>query len=325
MIILKNIEKEFLTNKISFSALKNINLHIKENETVGIVGYSGAGKSTLVRLINGLIKPTKGEVIVDGILLNNLKKNQLNRMRHNVAMIFQSFNLLASLTVYENIELPLKIANVDKKTRKEKVLNAIKLVGLEDKTNSYPKTLSGGQSQRVGIARAIVNEPKILLCDEISSALDQKTAYEIISVLKEIKLKTNITICFISHQLDIVRQICDRVVVMEDGVIVEENSTRTIFTNPKHSATKSLVESILESNISENKDVYKLIYSSNNLNQTALSDVIKKHNISTNIIHAKSIELVNEVVGYLWIQITGINKGKAINDLIKEGVEVVYE
>lgn len=322
MIVLNEVTKIFEDN---FIALSNINLKINKGETVGIVGYSGAGKSTLVRLINGLITPTTGEVIVDGKNINKLNKKELNRMRHKVAMIFQSFNLLASLTVYQNIELALKIANIAKEDRRKRILEVIKLVGLEDKINDYPKTLSGGQKQRVGIARAIVNKPKILLCDEITSALDQKTAYEIIDVLKEIKKQTNVTICFISHQLDIVRQISDRVIVMDRAKIVEENTSKEIFIHPKHEATKSLVASLLEANISETKNVYRLIYSNKIVNETVLSDVIKKYDIDTNIIHAKSIEIKDEIIGYLWIQILGINKDKAILELTKQGIEVLYD
>lgn len=325
MIRFNQVNKVFQTNKETSHVLKNVNLHIKRHKVVGIVGYSGAGKSTLIRLINALIEPTSGDVIVDGHHLNQMNKKQIHHMRHSVAMIFQSFNLLSSLTVYENIALALKIAGVDKSEHKKRVLEVIDLVGLEDKVNDYPKTLSGGQKQRVGIARAIVNHPSVLLCDEITSALDQKTAYEILEVLKQVQTKTGVTICFISHQMDMIRKICDRVIVMHQGEIVEENDTKGLFINPKHKVTQTLIASILENNIQKHESIYRLIYTAGRVDQSILSDVIKKYNIDTNIIHAKSIELKYETLGYLWIQIKGPNKNHAINALLESGIEVYYE
>lgn len=325
MIEFVGVNKIFKDNQKEYQALKDINLHIYPGEITGIVGYSGAGKSTLIRLINGLISSTSGEIIVNGFNLNQIRKKDIYKMRHKVSMVFQSFNLLSSMTVYENICLALKIAKVPKNKHHEKVLEVIKLVGIEDKINDYPKTLSGGQKQRVGIARAIVNNPNILLCDEITSALDKKTSDEIVEVLKNIQRETGVTICFISHQMDTVRKICDRVIVMHEGEIVEENNTKDLFINPKHKITKTLIQSVLENNIKFYEDTYQLIYTSHKVDQTILSDVIKKYNIDTNIIHAKSIELKDEVIGFLWIQIKGKHKSFAIKELIDSGIEVQHE
>ncbi|WP_264229666.1 methionine ABC transporter ATP-binding protein [Acholeplasma laidlawii] len=325
MIHLNHVTHTFEDKNHTFTALNDINLHISKGEVVGIVGYSGAGKSTLIRLLNGLITPTSGDILIEGKHINQLAKKDLNRMRHKVAMIFQSFNLLASLTVYENIALALTIANYSKRDIKNRVLEVLELVGLTDKKNEYPKTLSGGQKQRVGIARAIANHPDILLCDEITSALDQKTTYEIIEVLKSIQEKMGVTICFISHQLDVVRQLCDRIVVIDQGRIVEDKNTKDIFISPEHSVTRSLIDSLFETHLRQTEHVYKLIYTSKVVDKTILSDVIKKYDIHTNIIHAKSIELKDEIFGYLWIEITGKNRQAAIQALKTKGIEVQHE
>ncbi|HPG43210.1 MAG TPA: ATP-binding cassette domain-containing protein, partial [Acholeplasmataceae bacterium] len=232
MIELKDIQHIYHQKHTSFQVLKDVNLTIHDQEIIGIVGYSGAGKSTLIRLMNGLIKPTSGHVIVDGVTINDLNRQELNRMRQSMGMIFQHFHLVFSMTVYQNIMLALNIGNYPKEQSEKRVHELLELVGLKDKAKRYPVELSGGERQRVGIARALANHPKYLLCDEATSALDQKTAHDIVLLLKDIQEKTGITIIFISHQIDVIKDLCDRIIVMNQGVIIEDQRAKELFTKP---------------------------------------------------------------------------------------------
>lgn len=222
-------------------ALKNINLEIKENEIMGIIGYSGAGKSTLVRLINRLEEPSSGEVFINGENILLLDKTTLRKRRRKIGMIFQHFNLMSAKNVYENIAFALKIAHWDKAKIPARVQELLALVGLSDKAKSYPSELSGGQKQRVAIARALANEPKILLCDEATSALDAKTTKSILTLLKEIQQKMSLTIVLITHQIEVVKQIADRVCVMSSGEIVELGEVKEVFGSPKHPCTQEIL------------------------------------------------------------------------------------
>lgn len=242
MIELKNISKTYQSKDGNFKAIDNVNLKINAGDIYGIIGYSGAGKSSLVRVINQLTKQTSGDVIVDGIKLNKLNKKDLRLQQRKIGMIFQHFNLLSNATVYENVVLPLQIDGYDKTKQKAKVLEILQLVGLEDKVDNYPSQLSGGQKQRVGIARALVNDPKILLCDEATSALDPQTTKEILELLQSLNQKLNLTLVVISHELDVIRRICHNVAVMDKGRIVEQNDVEQIFTNPQADITKSFVK-----------------------------------------------------------------------------------
>lgn len=238
IIQLKNIQKIYPNG---FYALKNVNLQIKANEIMGIIGYSGAGKSTLVRLINRLEEPSSGEVIVDGENILLLDKTTLRKRRRKIGMIFQHFNLLSSKNVYENIAFALKIAHWQKDKIPQRVGELLELVGLADKAKNYPSELSGGQKQRVAIARALANEPKILLCDEATSALDSKSTNSILKLLKEIQSKMSLTIVLITHQIEVVKQIADRVCVMSTGEIVEVGECKEVFGSPKHPSTQEIL------------------------------------------------------------------------------------
>ncbi|NLK12679.1 MAG: methionine ABC transporter ATP-binding protein [Candidatus Phytoplasma sp.] len=321
MIQIQHLTKTYkLKNKTTFLALDDVSLNINKNESLGIIGYSGAGKSTLLRMINLLIKPDKGTILLEGKDLSKLSRKELNETRQKIGMIFQNFNLLNQLTVYQNIKLTLDISNYNK-DKDQRIKEVLTQVGLLDKKDEYPSKLSGGQKQRVGIARAIANQPKYLLCDEITSALDQKTATEIIELLNAIKEKYQMTIIFITHQIDMARKICDRMVVMEKGKIIEDQKTIDLFINPKEETTKQLIQSDLEEDKLKRKNVYQLIYVDNQ-NETILSDTIKKYQINTNILQAKTIDLKNQVIGYLIIEVTGEKQAEAINYLKQNGIEV---
>lgn len=323
MIELYKINKLYESKKESFQALKNINLKIKDQEILGVVGYSGAGKSTLVRLINGLIKPSCGQIIIDGTSIHALKQEDLNRMRYDISMIFQHFNLVSNLNVYDNIKLALNIKKYPKEDIDHRIHEVLDLVGLVDKKHRYPKELSGGEKQRVGIARAISNRPKYLLCDEATSALDQKTAYDIVQLLKTIHKQTKITIVFISHQMEIVKDLCERVVVMDEGRIIEDQSTKNLFVSPKNSITKKLIKQVIDEPVHlKNKNYYELIYAHDNVDDSLLSYAIKTYQIDVNIVYAKTLTINTEMIGYLYLEIIGEHIDQAINYLREKDIEV---
>lgn len=241
MIELKNIVKTFGGKDSTVHAVNNISLTIEDGDIFGIIGLSGAGKSTLIRTINLLERPDSGSVVIDGVNLTDLTDKELRGVRKQIGMIFQHFNLFQSRTVYGNIAFPLKGSGMSKAEIKARVNELIKLVELDGKEKSYPSQLSGGQQQRVAIARALANNPKILLCDEATSALDPQTTRSILSLLKKINEETNITVVIITHQMSVISQICNRVAVIEKGVVVEEGSVAEVFSHPKAKATKELI------------------------------------------------------------------------------------
>lgn len=306
MIELKDINKVFKDkNQNEFYAAKDVNLKINDGEIFGIIGFSGAGKSTVVRCINLLGRPTSGQVIVNEKNLLELSAKELREERKKIGMIFQHFNLMPSRTVFENIAFPLKHSGLSKKQVQEKVRELLTLVELADKESQYPSQLSGGQKQRVAIARALANNPKILLCDEATSALDPTTTKQILSLLKKLRDKLNLTIVIITHQINVVKDICDKVAVMEHGKVVETGDVFDIFANPKDEVTKRFIHSTtnlqkIEELISENSNVVqlkkgekiiRLSYLQKNVSEPLISTVSSKFDVVLNIIFA-DIEIV---------------------------------
>lgn len=222
-------------------ALHDIDLSIQRGEVFGIIGRSGAGKSSLIRTINRLEQPSSGRVLIDQVDIGDFDEDRLVALRRRIGMIFQHFNLMSAKTVWHNVELPLKVAGVPKAERERKVRELLELVGLKDKHRAYPAQLSGGQKQRVGIARALVHDPEILLCDEATSALDPETTQSILGLLKEINQRLGLTIILITHEMAVIRDICDRVVVLEHGRIVEQGPVWEVFGNPQHEVSKTLL------------------------------------------------------------------------------------
>ena len=241
MLELKHITKTFDTDAGPVTAVNDVSLTINQGEIFGIIGFSGAGKSTLVRCINLLERPTSGEVVIDGTDLTRLSDADLRVVRRRIGMIFQHFTLMPSRTVFDNIALALRHSGLDKAARAKKIESLLELVGLSDKINAYPAQLSGGQKQRVAIARALANDPKVLLCDEATSALDPQTTRSILRLLKEVNEKLKLTIVVITHQMGVIKEICDRVAVMKTGRIVEEGSILEIFAHPKDALTKDFI------------------------------------------------------------------------------------
>ncbi|WP_397450496.1 methionine ABC transporter ATP-binding protein [Pseudomonas sp. NA-150] len=236
-----NLGKTYDSQHGPVHALQNIDLAIQRGEVFGIIGRSGAGKSSLIRTINRLESPSSGRVLIDQVDIGEYDENHLVQLRRRVGMIFQHFNLISAKTVWQNVELPLRVAGVPKEQRQRKVAELLELVGLQDKHKAYPAQLSGGQKQRVGIARALVHEPAILLCDEATSALDPETTQSILGLLREINQRLGLTIILITHEMAVIRDICDRVVVLEQGEVVEHGPVWQVFGNPRHEVSKTLL------------------------------------------------------------------------------------
>ncbi len=243
MIKLNNITKIFTLPDKKLTALDNVSLHVPKGQICGVIGASGAGKSTLIRCVNLLERPTHGAVIIDNVDLTQLSEAELVKTRRQIGMIFQHFNLLTSRTVFENVALPLELENKSKTKMQEKTTALLALVGLSDKHNVYPANLSGGQKQRVAIARALASDPKVLLCDEATSALDPATTQSILKLLKEINRTLGITILLITHEMEVVKRICDQVAVIDKGRLIEQGTVSEIFSNPKTELAQEFISS----------------------------------------------------------------------------------
>lgn len=319
MIELQHIDKIYHTSSGDLHALKDINLTINEGEIFGIIGLSGAGKSTLVRCINMLEKPTSGKVIVDGQEMTALGEEQLRKARQNIGMIFQHFNLLSSRTVFGNIAFPLEIQGLDKAAIQKKVEPLLDLVGLKDRADHYPSQLSGGQKQRVGIARALASNPKVLLCDEATSALDPQTTESILNLLRDINKRLHITIVMITHQMNVVKEICDRVAVIENGEIIEQGSMVDIFTNPQKATTREFVASIQHNDLPDfvrkldihkdykvgDKALVSLSFIGDSAGEPIVSVLIKEYDTNVNILTANIENLQDTPFGTLLIEVEG--------------------
>lgn len=251
IIKVENLTKTFTSKSGNVEAVRNVNFEVEKGDIFGIIGLSGAGKSTLVRCLNLLEKPTGGKVIVNGKDLTKLSEKELRKERQNIGMIFQHFNLLMQRNVLGNVCFPMEIAGIKKNEAKKSAYELLKIVGLEDKAAAYPAQLSGGQQQRVAIARVLANNPDILLCDEATSALDPQTTKSILELLKKINREEGITIVIITHSMSVVKEICNNVAVLENGVAVEIEKTEELFKNPKTDIAKKLVYIGGEMNLSQ--------------------------------------------------------------------------
>lgn len=333
MIQLENIEKTYKTKKGSLTAVDNVSLKIKKGEIFGIVGYSGAGKSTLLRCINLLERPSKGKVIIDGVDMTSLSTKELRKARQSIGMIFQGFHLASSKTAAENIDFSLKVAGVPVEKRKERVKELLDLVGLADKADHYPAQLSGGQKQRVSIARALANNPKVLLSDEATSALDPSTTKSILALLKKINEELGITIVLITHEMEVVKEICHRCAVMQDGRVVELGRTYDVFANPQNELTKKFIETVLQFNLPDKLretctgTIVKLQFQGEKATEAIVSDMLQKHQVSGNILHGKVEYIRDEPLGIFIMELKGVQTeiDKAIQYLEQrmQRVEVV--
>lgn len=338
MITLKDVGVAFKGTQGTINAVEKVNLSIDKGDVYGIVGYSGAGKSTLVRTINLLQRPTKGSVWVNGQNMLALSHKELRNARKKVGMIFQHFNLMDSRTVAGNIAYPLRKSGLSKTAIKEKVVELLELVGLSDKYDAFPSQLSGGQKQRVAIARALANDPDILLCDEATSALDPKTTLSILELLKELNKRLALTIVIITHEMQVVKEICNKVAVMENGHVVENGDVVSIFTQPKELITKEFIntathidqalDKILSHptllNLQENDTLANISYVGTNTSEPLISHLSSRFHIATNILYG-NVEILQGIpVGNLLVVLSGdpIQKQKAFAYLESKDVSI---
>lgn len=317
MIELKQIVKRYHTKNKDVLAVDHVDLNIQSGSIFGVIGFSGAGKSTLIRMFNNLEAPTSGEVIIDGDSISQLSKSDLRKKRQKVSMIFQHFNLLWSRTVLKNITFPLEIAGLSRGEAKRKANELIELVGLKGRENAYPSELSGGQKQRVGIARALANDPTVLLCDEATSALDPQTTDEILDLLLKIREQQNLTIVLITHEMQVIRRICDEVAVMENGRVIEQGQVSQVSENPQHEVTRRFVKDDLNEDFEESLDalepldnnayIVRLNFNGENTTQPIVSYITKTHQIDVNILEADIKNTRNGTLGFLVIHIPFIS------------------
>lgn len=341
MIKLVNVEKTYYSKAGNIAALKKTNLEIKEGTIFGIIGLSGAGKSTLIRCINMLEVPTSGQVFVGGQELTAMSEAQLRKARQNIGMIFQHFNLLASRTVFDNVAFPLEIQGIPRDKIKARVEELLELVQLSDRGDYYPSQLSGGQKQRVGIARALASNPKVLLSDEATSALDPQTTKSILQLLRDINSRLNLTIVMITHQMEVVKEICDQVAVIENGTIIEEGSMYKVFTEPQQETTKEFVKTVNDIRIPSiiNTESMQQTYfpdarlllnltflggeddeeGSTGADQPLVSSIIKKFGVDVNIISGKVDYLKDLPYGTLLVELIGEEAE------IKNALQYIYD
>ncbi len=338
MIELKNIVKIFDVEDSKIKAIDDVSLKVKEGEIYGIIGYSGAGKSTLVRCINLLERPSSGEVLFKGTDLTKIDEKELREYRKKIGMIFQHFNLFNSRNIYENVAYSLKGSRLSKSEKDAKVLDLIELVGLKGREKAYPSQLSGGQKQRVAIARALANEPEVLLCDEATSSLDPKTTKSILNLLKDLNRKLNLTIVMITHEMPVIKEICDKVSVMESGKIVESGNTVDIFSEPQEPITREFLN--MDSNKEKMLDILenegnifgikstdilaKVTYLGDETGEALISQVSRLYELDASILFG-SIEILNKIpLGELIILFRGYeeNINKAIDYFRVKGLLV---
>ena len=319
MIDLSHIEKTYDSSAGPVHALKDISLHIDKGEIFGIIGLSGAGKSTLVRCINLLERPTKGKVSVNGKDMTAMSESQLREARKNIGMIFQHFNLLSTATVFDNIAFPLQLSNTPKDKIKARVTELLELVGLADKAEQFPSQLSGGQKQRVGIARALASNPDILLCDEATSALDPQTTKSILELIKDINQKLKLTVVVITHEMQVIKEICDKVAVIDNGVIAEQGDVLDVFINPKQPITKEFISVLLSNDLPvdfRNIDIspepfedsillMRLTFIGETANDPIISKLVKKYNVDADLFFGSLDDIKGAPFGRLIIGMDG--------------------
>ena len=341
MIELRGITQTYQGSQGPVEALKGIDLTIQPGEVFGIIGKSGAGKSSLVRVINLLNRPTTGQVIVGGKDLTQLNDAQLREARREIGMVFQHFNLLSSRTVFDNAALPLELAGMDKAAIRERVNPLLELVGLSALADRYPAQISGGQKQRVGIARALASRPKVLLSDEATSALDPETTRSILDLLRQVNRELGLTVVLITHQMQVIKQVADRVAVIEAGRIVEQGRVLDVFTRPQQAITKSLIDEILPQELpasvlnhvrklagqlsaGRTGQLLRLSYAGDSAYQPILSQLIRQFGVDMSILHGQVDEIQDETFGSLAVYASGEAESVrgAVAHLRAGGVEV---
>lgn len=326
-----HVSKSYRVGKSDTPALKNIDLSVNAGEVFGIIGQSGAGKSTLIRLINLLERPTTGSILLDGQDITRFDETQLRAMRQKIGMIFQHFNLLSSKTVAQNIAFPLKIAKQygDDKIKK-RVAELIDRVGLNDHTNKYPAQLSGGQKQRVGIARALATQPRMLLCDEATSALDPQTTQSVLALLNEINLDLKLTIVLITHEMNVIRTLCDRVAVLDHGCTVESGDVADVFLHPQHPTSRRFVyesedvdEGMLNAAFSHIEGrLIRLTFRGDQTYESVLGSTMRTYNVDFSILSGRIDRIKNIPYGQLILGLSGDNIDDALAHFRSKGLTI---
>ncbi|WP_347548701.1 methionine ABC transporter ATP-binding protein [Pseudalkalibacillus hwajinpoensis] len=332
MIRLENITKTYKSGHTVTKAVDDVSLTVKKGSIYGVIGYSGAGKSTLVRMVNLLERPTEGRVFINDVELTSLSTGKLQKTRQRIGMIFQSFNLLKTGTVYQNIAVPLKLTGVPKKEIESRVTKYLEIVGLSDKRDAYPAQLSGGQKQRVAIARALAHEPEVLLCDEATSALDPDTTESILSLLEQINSDFGITILLITHEMHVVQKICHEVAVMENGQVIEQGRVIDIFSKPATGTAKRFVQSLFQDelpeslveNLKERGQIVTLSFVGQSSGNPALALVSKKFDVYPSILAGNITQLKDQPFGRLVVHLDGeaSETARAVAFLEDKGVVV---
>lgn len=316
MIEFSHLNKAFVSRAGKVEALKDVSLTVENGDIYGVIGFSGAGKSTLIRMANLLERPDSGSIKVDGVELTGQTEAQLIPVRRKIGMVFQQFNLLESRTVAQNIEIPMKLAGIASEQRAARVKELLQFVELSDKANTYVSRLSGGQKQRVGIARALALSPSILLCDEATSALDPQTTESILALLKKINRELGVTILLITHQMQVVQRICNKVAVMENGRIVEQGTVLDVFGSPKQEITRSFVRAIIQDEVPQSIQkivkadgkggkIEKLKFVGNTVNEPVIAEICQQSGVEVNILCASVQEMQDSVMCVFLLRLLG--------------------
>lgn len=319
MIRFEHVSKTFQTKNGPFDALKDVSFEIEKGDIYGVIGYSGAGKSTLIRMVNALETPTYGKVWVEGNDIGTLSQKELRNLRKGIGMIFQQFNLLESKTIYDNVAIALKLNGISKKDIEKRVTELLDFVELSDKKYSYPGQLSGGQKQRVGIARALANNPSILLCDEATSALDPKTTDSILELLKKINEMLHITIVIITHEMNVIQKICNKVAVMDYGQVVETGSVIQVFSDPRSDIARRFVGNLIRDVIPEplvesirretrNSRLLRIKLENTDSTEPLLWEINRRFEVETNILYSTINVIQGIVVGIMLVLFIGTDE-----------------
>ena len=327
MITFQDVSKTFKVGKRDVHAVQNVSLEVKKGDIFGIIGFSGAGKSTLLRLVNLLEKPTTGVITINNTDITSLSAKELRLQRRRIGMIFQNFNLFTSRTVAGNVGYPLKLEGTPKAEIARRTKELLEFVGLSDKADNYPEQLSGGQKQRVGIARALATNPEILICDEATSALDPETTEDILKLLKRVNEEFGITVLLITHEMNVISTICNRVAVMENGHVIEHGDVFEVFTNPSHPTTKRFIQSVnkdlpsqallKEWHAAGDQHIYQVTFTGAATSQPLLSKITQQHDVHFNVVYGAVREIQNQLLGNLVVSFKGKPEDiqKAIQDL----------
>lgn len=330
MIKIENLSKTFTTAQGPVDALKDVSLTIEDGDIFGIIGMSGAGKSTLVRTINMLERPTEGAVKIDDVDMASLTEKELRKKRRDITMIFQGFNLLMQRNCLKNVCFPLELAGIPKFVARNRAQELLDLVGLGNKAKAYPAQLSGGQQQRVAIARALATNPKVLLCDEATSALDPKTTNSILDLIRDINQKMGITVIVITHQMSVVESVCNKVAILENGVVVEQGKVEEIFSRPKSEAAKRLVfpdSADISEEVSENqKNIIRVVFNgAKAANQPLVAALAIEKGIKANIAHASTKSVGEKAFGTMLLSFSSESEQKAAIEFLSNVPDIIAE